>query len=40
MGILLLRHEAAMGVPAADALAAHIAEGFRRESAPGVSLAA
>ncbi|WP_270938610.1 LysR family transcriptional regulator [Falsiroseomonas oryzae] len=40
MGILLLRHEAAMGVPAADALAAHIAEGFRRASGPGVAIAA
>jgi DNA-binding transcriptional LysR family regulator len=30
IGILLLRHEAAVGVPAADALAAHIVEGFRR----------
>ncbi len=39
MGILLLRHEAAIGVPAADALAAHIAEGFGRASGrtlPGV----
>ncbi len=32
MGILLLRHEAAIGVPAADALARHIAEGFGRAS--------
>jgi DNA-binding transcriptional LysR family regulator len=32
MGILLLRHEAATGVPAADALASHIAEGFGRAS--------
>lgn len=39
MGILLLRHEAAIGVPAADALAAHITEGFRRAS-PEVALAA
>jgi DNA-binding transcriptional LysR family regulator len=40
MGIVLLRQEAAIGVPAADALAAHIVEGFRRASAPGVALAA
>lgn len=40
MGILLLRHEASLGVPAADALAAHIAEGFRRESVSDVSMAA
>ncbi len=41
MGILLLRHEAAIGVPAADALAAHVAEGFRRAAgAAGVALAA
>ncbi|WP_237216731.1 LysR family transcriptional regulator [Falsiroseomonas oryziterrae] len=40
MGVLLLRHEASIGVPAADALAAHIAEGFRRANAPGVALAA
>jgi DNA-binding transcriptional LysR family regulator len=40
MGILLLRHEASMGVPAADALAAHIAEGFRQASGAGVALAA
>lgn len=40
MGILLLRHEASLGVPAADALAAHIAEGFRRASGPGMALAA
>lgn len=40
MGILLLRHEAAMGVPAVDALAAHIAEGFRQAAGPGVALAA
>jgi DNA-binding transcriptional LysR family regulator len=35
MGILLLRHEAAVGVPAADALAAHVAEGFRRTAGGG-----
>jgi DNA-binding transcriptional LysR family regulator len=40
MGILLLRHETSMGVPAADALAAHIAEGFRRASVPGMAIAA
>jgi DNA-binding transcriptional LysR family regulator len=40
MGILLLRHEAAMGVPAVDALAAHVAEGFQRAVAPGVAIAA
>jgi DNA-binding transcriptional LysR family regulator len=40
MGILLLRHEASLGVPAADALAAHIAEGFRRASGPGMAMAA
>jgi hypothetical protein len=40
MGILLLRHEASVGVPATDALAAHIMEGFRRASAPNVPLAA
>lgn len=40
MGILLLRHEAAIGVPAADALAAHIAEGFRRANGVEVPLAA
>jgi DNA-binding transcriptional LysR family regulator len=40
MGILLLRHEASIGVPAADALAAHIAEGFRRASAAELALAA
>jgi DNA-binding transcriptional LysR family regulator len=40
MGIVLLRHEASMGVPAADALAAHIAEGFRRATGPGMAIAA
>ena len=40
MGIVLLRHEASMGVPAADALAAHIADGFRRASTPGMAIAA
>lgn len=40
MGIVLLRHAASLGVPAADALAAHIAEGFMRASSPSVSLAA
>jgi DNA-binding transcriptional LysR family regulator len=40
MGILLLRHESAMGVPAADALARHIAEGFARASGQGVPIAA
>jgi hypothetical protein len=40
MGIVLLRQDAAIGVPAADALAAHIVEGFRRASVPGVALAA
>ena len=40
MGILLLRHEAALGVPAVDALAEHIAEGFRRVTDSGVALAA
>ncbi len=40
MGILLLRHEAAMGVPAADALARHIAEGFGRAGGAGVPIAA
>jgi len=40
MGILLLRHDAALGVPAADALAEHIVEGFARATPPGVSLAA
>ncbi len=41
MGILLLRHEAAIGVPAADALAAHVAEGFRRAAgSTAVALAA
>ncbi len=40
MGILLLRHEAAMGVPAADALARHIAEGFGRAGGTGVPIAA
>lgn len=39
MGILLLRHEAAIGVPAADALAAHIAEGFRRPARAGMAMA-
>jgi hypothetical protein len=29
-----LRHEAALGVPAADTLAAHITEGFRRAELP------
>jgi DNA-binding transcriptional LysR family regulator len=40
MGILLLRHEASVGVPAADALAAHIADGFRRATVPGMAIAA
>ncbi|WP_203073495.1 LysR family transcriptional regulator [Falsiroseomonas ponticola] len=40
MGILLLRHEAAIGVPAADALARHIAEGFGRAAGGGVPIAA
>ena len=40
MGILLLRHEAAIGVPAADALATHIVEGFGRAGGTGVPLAA
>jgi DNA-binding transcriptional LysR family regulator len=40
MGILLLRAEAAIGVPAADALAAHITEGFRRAGTPGIAIAA
>lgn len=40
MGILLLRQETAMGVPAVDALAAHIEEGFRRAADPAVILAA
>jgi hypothetical protein len=40
MGILLLRHDAAIGVPAADALAADIAEGFRRAAGPGMAMAA
>jgi DNA-binding transcriptional LysR family regulator len=40
MGILLLRHEASVGVPAADALAAHISEGFRRATTPGIAIAA
>lgn len=40
MGILLLRHDAAIGVPAADALASHIAEGFRRASGDAISIAA
>jgi len=39
MGILLVRHEAALGVPAADALASHIAEGFAR-AAEGLPQAA
>ena len=40
IGIVLLRHEAAIGVPAADALAGHIAEGFRLATSAGVALAA
>lgn len=40
MGILLLRHEASTGVPAADALAAYIAEGFRRPARLGMAIAA
>lgn len=40
MGILLLRHEASIGVPAADALAGHITEGFRRASVGGIAIAA
>ena len=40
MGILLLRHEAAIGVPAADALASHIADGFGRAREAAVPLAA
>ncbi len=40
MGILLLRHEASLGVPAADALAAHITEGFRRASPGDLAIAA
>jgi hypothetical protein len=40
MGIVLLRHEASLGVPAADALAAHVADGFRRAAGPGVAIAA
>ncbi|MGG5812404.1 LysR family transcriptional regulator [Falsiroseomonas sp. CW058] len=40
MGIVLLRADAALGVPAADALAEHIAEGFRRAAPPGVAIAA
>lgn len=40
IGILLLRHESALGVPAADALASHIAEGFRRVELPLTELAA
>ena len=40
MGILLLRHEAAQGVPAVDALALHIADGFRRATDTGVAIAA
>lgn len=39
MGILLLRHESAIGVPATDALAAFIAEGFAR-AAEGLGKAA
>ncbi|OYW08439.1 MAG: hypothetical protein B7Z53_04740 [Rhodospirillales bacterium 12-71-4] len=40
MGILLLRHESGLGVPAVDALASHITEGFRRASEAGIALAA
>ncbi|WP_137177759.1 LysR family transcriptional regulator [Roseomonas sp. AR75] len=40
MGIVLLRHEAALGVPAADTLAAHIADGFLRAAGPGIAIAA
>jgi len=40
MGILLLRHEASMGVPAADALAAHVTEGFQKAVRPGIAIAA
>ena len=40
MGILMLRQDAAVGVPAADALASHIIEGFRRASTPAVAPAA
>ncbi len=40
MGILLLRQPAALGVPAVDALADHITEGFRRASDGKLPLAA
>lgn len=40
MGILLLRHEVSLGVPAADALATHVADGFMRASTSSVSMAA
>jgi DNA-binding transcriptional LysR family regulator len=40
MGILLLRHESALGVPAVDTLAAHIQEGFRRAAESPVVMAA
>jgi len=40
MGILLLRHDSAIGVPAADALAATIVEGFGRHGTRGMVLAA
>ena len=40
MGILLLRHEASVGLPAADTLAAHITEGFRRATATAIGMAA
>lgn len=40
MGILLLRHDASVGVPAADALAGHIADGFRRPARAGMAIAA
>ncbi len=40
MGILLLRHDATIGVPAADALAAYIVDGFQRPVRAGMTLAA
>ncbi|MGG5822315.1 LysR family transcriptional regulator [Falsiroseomonas sp. HW251] len=40
MGILLVRHEASLNVPVADALAAHITEGFRRAGSSDVPMAA
>ncbi|WP_431282552.1 LysR substrate-binding domain-containing protein [Humitalea sp. 24SJ18S-53] len=40
MGIVLMRHPASVGEPAADAMASHIIEGFRGALVPGIARAA